>query len=203
MCLLFAKSFQTCYAYNVTSDDLKKVPSYVPRDIQIDTVKQLNLSQSYKVLTNPENKRKLFPGQYFGISMLWWPYLLNVQNLRAAAQTNDVTVTFSADGSTCESLAFHSLLPVRDGATRVGIWVYGSGVSARVAAAHVLYWLQTPHKATTSKEFRLLLQLSCHVNKDEFKSHLVERLGTPEFSDAFDTDECFTVSKPILRQVGN
>ena len=73
----------------------------------------------------------------------------------------------------------------------------GKDLSARLAAAHVLYWLQTPLNATVSKQLKLLLQLPRHVNQEEFKSHLVEKIGKPEFSEAFDTDECITVMKQI------
>ena len=163
----------------------------------IQLIKQLNLSQSYAILTDPENQRRLFPDGYFGVTLCWMPYLVNNRNLRMAALTDDVTVTFSADGSTCESLAFHSLLPVRDGATRMGVWIYGKDLSARLAAAHVMYWLQTPLNATKSKQLKLLLQLPRHVKREEFKSHLVEKIGKPEFSEAFDTDECITVIKQI------
>ena len=129
------------------------------------------------------------------------PYLVNNRNLRKAALTNEVTVTFSADGSSCESLAFHSLLPVREGATWVNVWIYGRDLSARLAAAHVMYWLQTPLNAAVSKQLKLLLQLSRHVNQEEFKSHLVEKIGKPEFSEAFDTDECITMMKQISWQI--
>ena len=189
--------FQTCFAYNITCDDLEKTPNYIPQEVPIQKIKQLNLSQSYKILTDPDIQERLFPDEYFGVTLCWMPYLVNNRNLKSAALTDDVTVTFSADCSTCESLAFHSLLPVRDGATRVGVWIYGRDLSATLAAAHVMYWLQTPLNATKSQQLKLLLQLPRHVNQEEFKSHLVEKIGKPEFSEAFDTDECITVIKPI------
>ena len=130
--MIFAKSVQSHFLCVVdllrlqhNYENLEKTSDYIPQEVPIQLIKQLNLSQSYAILTDPENQRRLFP--------------------------DGVTVTFSADGSTCENLAFHSLLPVRDGATRVGVWIYGKDLSARLAAAHVMYWLQTPLNATKSK----------------------------------------------------
>ena len=164
-----------------------------PNHIPVQDVKRLTLSESYKVLLDPNNQKRLFPQGYLGSPNLWFPYVANDKNLRAEACRNDVTVSFSPDGTTCESVAFHSKL-----ITRFDVWVYGSQISARTVVAHFIFWLKAKFNVLTTKKLvSCVLCFPRDVDKQEVKSHLVDVLGSPEVGDVFDTDECVMFVKDI------
>ena len=191
--------FQTSYIYNVSYDNMKVVVSTVtPSYIPVQNIKRLTLSESYKVLLDPHNQKQLFPEGYFGLPCLWFPCAANDRNLRAAACRNDVTASFSPDGTTCESVVFHSLI-VNGDVTRFDVWVYGTQVSAHTVLSHILFWLKIKFNVLSTKLVSFVFCFPRDVDKQEVNSHLVGILGLPEEGDVFDTDECVMLLRIFLR----
>ena len=172
-------------------------PAAIPNRIHVHNVKRLTLSESYNVLLDPSNQKQLFPEGYFCVPGFWMPYQTTNRTLRAEACRNDVTASFGPDGTTCESVAFHSLLLMKDSVTRFDVWVYGSQVNARTVLSHFLFWFEAKFNALKTAIVTFMLCFPRHVDQQEVKSHLVDVLGLPEVSDVFDTDECVMFVKNI------
>ena len=154
-------TFQRCFAYKVS--EKISAPAAIPNHIPVQDVKRLTLSESYKVFMDPQNQTHLFPEGYLCVPGFWMPYRANNRTLRAEACRNDVTALFSPDGTTCESVAFHSLLLIKDGVTRFDVWVYGSQVTARTVLSHffLLVWSQISCGENTSSDTHALFSTSC------------------------------------------
>ena len=104
----------------------------------------------------------------------------------------DVRASFSADGTTCESIAFVFSMALKDGSPRLDIWMYGSKLTANQVLAYIYHSLLNK----TSQFHRLLIYYPDHVDREEVNTQLSQITGPSEDSE-FDTNECLTFLKTI------
>ena len=158
--------------------------------VPVHRIKRLSLDQSTRIFTDAATRTKLFPHEYFVALFFWCPFLTNEASLKYAAKVTDVTATFSIDGSTCESVAFTSLIKLTSG-VRLDVWVYGSQVTSGGVLGHVYYWLRkSKHVYETNQGgIKLMVHFPLHVPKEEVRGHLAAKLGPPLVTSTFDTDE--------------
>ena len=158
--------------------------------VPVHRIKRLSLDQIALIFSDAATRSKLFPHEYFVALFFWSPFLTNEGSLKYATRVTDVTATFSFDGSTCESVAFTSLIKLTSG-VRLDVWVYGSQVTSGGVLAHVYYWLRkSKHIYETNQGgIKLMVHFPLHVNKEEVRGHLAAKLGPPLVTSTFDSDE--------------
>ena len=153
-------------------------------------IRELNLTQSYKIFQDPANQKQLFPDGYFILLGTSTPYLANYENLRKAAMMCDVRASFGADGSTCESVAFVHSMALKDGSYRLDIWMYGSKLTANQVLAYIYL-------------SRKLCYLLVHffpvymIRVIEVNSQLWHTIGGPSEDPEFETHESVTFFESI------
>ena len=178
------------FRYPETQRLLQVLPAHVP----VDDVRQLSLNQSYKMFQDPTNQKQLFPDGYFASSCTWSPQLVNYKNLRKAAMVCDVTALFGVDGTTCESIAFVNSMALRDGSTRLDIWMYGSKITANQVLAYIYFSLLNKK---TSQFPRMIVYYPWHVDREEVNTQLSQTIGGPSEDSEFDTNESASFLKNI------
>ena len=131
----------------------------------------------------------------------WCPFLTNEVCLKYVAKLTDVSATFSVDGSTCESVAFTSLIKLTSG-VRLDVWIYGSQVTSGGVLGHVYYWLRKSKHVCETNEggIKLMVHFPLHVPKEEVRVHLAAKLGPPLVTSTFDSDEAICCAAEMAPQ---
>ena len=158
--------------------------------VPVHRIKRLSLDQSARIFSDAATRTKLFPHEYFVALFFWCPFRTDEVSLKYAARLTDVTATFSVDGSTCESVAFTSLIKLTSG-VRLDVWVYGPQVTSGGVLGHVYYWLRkSKHVYETNRGgIKLMVHFPIHVPKEEVRGHLAAKLGPPLVTSTFDSNE--------------
>ena len=179
----------TICTFDVDADQINLFTQSEP-SVPVHRIKRLSLDQSTPIFSDAATKAKLFPHEYFVTWYNWSPFLTNEASLKFVAKITDVSATFSVDGSTCESVAFTSLIKLTSG-VRLDVWVYGSQVTSGGVLGHVYYWLRkSKHVYETNQGgIKLMVHFPLHVPKEEVRGHLAAKLGPPLVTSTFDSDE--------------
>ena len=76
---------------HINFHDLPLVSMATERTLPVDKIKRLTLSETYKIFSDPEVTKQLFPGRYFVVGYgSWLPITTNERNLRHVAIRTDI-----------------------------------------------------------------------------------------------------------------
>ena len=155
--------------------------------LSVSNIRRLNLSETYKILSDPQIRKDLFPGKYFVAGCgSWTPYLSTFSNLRQVAMGSGVTASFSPDGSSCETISFCIIYPLAPSGVRYDLWCYGNKLNAELVLTYLYVWLRHLPALPTATKIGVGLLFPDHFHKEE-----VEHL--------FSKDSCPIVSKSAVR----
>ena len=152
----------------------------------VNNIKDVSLSQIYKIFCDRTTVKRLFPEKYFVVSCCWNPYPANFKHLRKAAMMCDVRASFSADGTTCESVAFVSSIGLGSGSILLDIWIYGSELTVDIIVQYVHFTLL---KNKASFVSRMIVYFPKHVDKTRVNGSLSQTLGKRRTDGDFAIDE--------------
>ena len=162
-------------------------------------IRRVNLSETYKILSDPENRKELFPGNYFGCGK-WTPYLSTFSNLRHVAMGSDIAASFSPDGSTCETISFCTMYPLAPSGARFDLWCYGNKLNSDKVLRYLYFWLHHLSALLTATNTTIGLMFPDHVDEKEVEGHfpkdicpIVSEQSTHYF------DECLIMDQMIKK----
>ena len=136
-------------------------------------IRSLNLSETYKILSDPDIRKDLFPGKYFLAGYgSWTPYLSTFSNLRHVAMASDVAASFSPDGSTCETFSFCTMYPLAPTGARFDLWCYGNKLNSDKVLTHLYFWLRHLPPLSRATKIGVGLMFLDHIDETEIETHL-------------------------------
>ena len=187
--------FQVAYSFDEFSyPETQRLLQVIPAHVPVKNVRERSLTQSYKIFQNSANQKQLFPDGYFILFGPSTPYRVNYTNLKKTAMMCGIRGSFSADGATCESVAFVNSMALIGGSTRLDIWMYGVKLTANQVLAYIYYSLLNKK---TSQFPKLLIYYPDHVDREEVNIQLSQTIGGPSDDPEFDTHECVAFLKTI------
>ena len=136
--------------------------------VSMSTVRRLNLSETYKIFSNSQIRKDLFPGKYFVAGNgPWTPYLSDVSDLRQVAMESDVAVSFSPDGFTCETMSLWTMFPLAPTGVRCDLWCCGNKLNAELVLTYLYFWLPHLTALPTATKIGVGLMFPDHVDEKE------------------------------------
>ena len=142
--------------------------------LSVSNIRRLNLSETYKILSDPQIRKNLFPGKYFVAGNgPWTPYLSNSSSLRQVAMESDVAASFSPGGSTCETISLWTMFHLAPSGVRYDLWCYGNKLNAELVLTYLYFWLRHLPALPTATKIGVGLMFPDHVDEKEIESLLV------------------------------
>ena len=173
MILLLFILFQRTCELNITDEDLTSVSMATNHLVPASNIRRLNLSETYKILSDQHIRKDLFQGKYFLAGYgSWTPYLSTFSNLRHVAMASDVAASFSPDGSTCETFSFCTMYPLAPSGARFDLWCYGNKLNSDKVLKYLHFWLR--HFPVLPRETKIGVGLMFldHIDETEIESYL-------------------------------
>ena len=173
-------SFQTMVTIEINCRDIpffavgtEFIPSF-------KEIKRLTLSENYKIFSDAELWKDLFPEKYFSVDFgSWLPILTNETNLRHVAMHRDVTASFSPEGVT--SITFCTIYQLVPTGSRVLVWCYGSKLTPKMVITHAQFCLgnMTSFPPLCEDDVSVGIMFPTHVNKQDVENYFLNKGMVP------------------------
>ena len=165
---------------NVNCQDIPFVATETELTPSAWEIRQLTLTESYKIFSDAELVKDLFPGKYFCVdygSML--PILISETNLRHVARHRDVTAYFSPDGVT--SITFCTIYQLIPSGFRVLVWCYGNKLTPKLVIAHAQFCLgnMTSFPPSCDADVSVGIMFPTHVDKQDVEHYFNNKNWCP------------------------
>ena len=143
-------------------------------------IRRLTLSESYKIFSDAELVKDLFPGKYFSVDYgSWLPILTSETNLRHVAMHRDVSASFSPEGIT--SITFCTIYQLVPSGFRVLVWCYGNKVTPKLVFAHAQFCLvnMTSFPPSCDADISVCIMFPAHADKQDVEQHFSNKGWCP------------------------
>ena len=169
--------------------------------LSVSNIRRVNLSETYKILSDPQIRKELFPGKYFVAGYgSWAPYLSTFSNLRQVAMVSDVAASFSPDGSSCETISFCTMYPLAPSGARFDLWCNGNKLNSDMVLAYLYFWLRHLKALPTATKITVGLMFPHHVDEKEIEGHFPKDtcpIVSKQSTDYF--EECLIIDQMIQK----
>ena len=164
---------------NVNCQDIPLVARETESKSSAREIRRLTLIESYKIFSDVELVKDLFPGKYFSVDYgSWLPILISETNLRHVAMHRDVTAYFSPDGVT--SITFCTIYQLIPSGFRVLVWCYGNKLTPKLVISHAQFCLRnmTSFPPSCDADVSIGIMFPTHVDKQDV-AHYFTNKGWP------------------------
>ena len=164
--------FQRVFSLRITDEDLSSVSMTTSHLVPMSNIRRLNLSETYKILSDPQIRKDLFPGKYFVAGYgSWTPYLSTFSNLRQVAMASYIAVSFSPNGNTCETFSFCTVYPLAPSGARFDLWCHGNKLNSDQVVTYLYFWLRHLPLLPSKMRISIGLIFPDHIDEKEIESH--------------------------------
>ena len=193
--------FQRVFQLNITDEDLWSVSMVTSHLVSMSTIRRLNLSETYMILSDQQIRKDLFPGKYFVAGNgPWTPYLTTFSNLRQVAMKSCVAALFSPDGSTCETLSFCTMYPLAPSGARFELFCYGNKLNVELVLKYLYFWLRHLTALPIATKLILGLMFPDHVDPKEIENHFLKDICPIVSEQTTDyNEECLIIDQMIQK----